>query len=754
MRRRRSRSRVLSWIRILLPALAAGSAALVAAAQDYRDDGAGIDQTVARISYVEGDASYARGDAPDQWQTPDRNAPMTVGDRVYTGGGSLELQLEGGGLVDLGSRTDLTALNMTDQISQFAVQNGIATFSVPRLGPDEIFEVDTPNAAITFVQPGRYRVDVDESGQTRVLVRHGGASVAAGGGQLDLGAGESILIEGSDSPRYQVVAMPPPDRFDSWADSRLERMQRAPSYHYVSASIVGADDLDAYGRWEVLPQYGRVWTPASVESGWAPYREGHWVWQDPWGWTWVSIEPWGWAPYHYGRWVVADARWYWVPVAPAVAAVRYSPALVAFVGGGPSFGISVTVGGGPDVVGWFPLAPREPFHPWWGPHNETTVAVTNVTYVNRTYVTVVNQNTFVSGGLVSPAVIRETSVVRQVAAAPVVAGRMPVIPTTASLRVSARPNAAPAPHPPAAVASRAVVTRVAPPPAPQRFEQKVAVIRENRGAPIAAPTPAPRVAAVNRTTVPAVIPVRSVAAEAGNVKLAPRSGSEQQKRVEPVAPGSAMARRPAAATALQPESRPPAAAQEAPALRPTAAAPRPQDSLEERTRETRPERQVPEEAVPPPRSPAPRNEPPGVEHHLAPPTPRGEPRNGEPKAAPENPRSVPPGAERRLAVPTPHGEPRNTEPENGSSNHRRSVPPGAERRVGPPTPRHENVEPREPAMAPSPEAQHERGRPAPYATPRPPAPSEQDRRSSPENSNSHGRPRPTPRPTPRPPAPE
>ena len=97
-------------------------------------------------------------------------------------------------------------------------------------------------------------------------------------------------------------------------------------------------------------------------AGWQPYRAGRWIWQDPWGWTWVSTERWGWAPYHYGRWVTWRSGWYWVPVAPRASVVVYSPALVAFVGGGPGFSVSVG-GGGTDYVGWFPLAPREPLIP-------------------------------------------------------------------------------------------------------------------------------------------------------------------------------------------------------------------------------------------------------------------------------------------------------------------------------------------------------------------------------------------------------
>jgi uncharacterized protein DUF6600 len=122
----------------------------------------------------------------------------------------------------------------------------------------------------------------------------------------------------------------------------------------VSQDVVGYDDLDDYGDWRDDPDYGHIWYPNRVSAGWAPYREGHWDWISPWGWTWVDDSPWGYAPYHYGRWVVIGGRWGWVAGPVAVRAV-YAPALVVFIGaGGIGFG---------GNVGWFPLRPREVYVP-------------------------------------------------------------------------------------------------------------------------------------------------------------------------------------------------------------------------------------------------------------------------------------------------------------------------------------------------------------------------------------------------------
>ena len=518
---------------------------------DYSDVAqADVVQTVARISHVQGNASYARGDDPENWQPADVNIPMTLGDRVYTDRKSrLELQVHGGDIIWLGSQTDLTALNLTDDTKQFALKSGIGTFSIRRLDENDTWEVDTPNSSVTFDQPGTYRVDVDADGNTRVSVQRGAATVAAGGGQIALSSGEAMAIDGIDSPRYDVLAVSSQDAWDRWVGDRSGRYQHSPSARFVSADIGGADDLDEYGTWQSIPEYGNVWSPSRVDTGWAPYRQGHWGWQDPWGWTWISVEPWGWAPYHYGRWVNSSSRWFWVPVAASVRTVAYSPALVAFVGGGPDFSASVTIGGG-GYVGWFPLGPRDPLVAWWSPRPAVNVQVTNVTYVNQTYVTVVNQNTFVSSGLVARNIVTDRNVLRQVATAPVIRG-VPVIPTVASTRVAFRAGAA-APRPSSAVMSRAVVARVAPPPAPPNFQQKLAAIRENRK-PVD-PAAASRITTQSQAQPRASAAIRPVVAQSGRVTLAPRSSSPaataRAQAVAPVPPTSVRGR--PMATAQQP----------------------------------------------------------------------------------------------------------------------------------------------------------------------------------------------------------
>ncbi|MGH8504578.1 MAG: DUF6600 domain-containing protein, partial [Stenotrophobium sp.] len=101
-----------------------------------------------------------------------------------------------------------------------------------------------------------------------------------------------------------------------------------------------------------------------------------------WGWTWIDDAPWGYAPFHYGRWAYVGGVWGWMPGPRHVRAV-YSPALVAFYGGG-RWGVTVGTGGAP--VGWCPLGPGEVYVPPYRVTHRyfTRINVTNVVNINRT----------------------------------------------------------------------------------------------------------------------------------------------------------------------------------------------------------------------------------------------------------------------------------------------------------------------------------------------------------------------------------
>src|SRR5581483_7470101 len=338
-----------------------------------------------RISYTQGSVSFQPGGQGD-WLDAVRNRPLTVGDNLWVDKDSrAEIQI-GGTSIRLGPETSVTFLDLSNDTIQLRLSLGSMFFHVRHFNSDENFEVNTPNLAFNVSQPGVYRLDANQNGdQTIATVWHGSAVITGAGNSYRLSEGQQGTFSGVDQLSYEVGDIQQNDDFSRWALDRDAREDRIRSRQYVSDEMTGYEDLDDYGQWRSVPDYGYVWTPTAVPVGWAPYRFGHWAYVYPWGWTWVEDEPWGFAPFHYGRWAFVGGGWCWVPGPVAVRPV-YAPALVAFVGG-----FSIGVGTAP--VGWFPLAPREVFVPWYrtSPRYVQNVNVTN-THVTVVQVTNVYNN--------------------------------------------------------------------------------------------------------------------------------------------------------------------------------------------------------------------------------------------------------------------------------------------------------------------------------------------------------------------------
>jgi hypothetical protein len=126
-------------------------------------------------------------------------------------------------------------------------------------------------------------------------------------------------------------------------------------------------------------------------------------------------------------------------------AAYWSPALVGFFGYGGGVGIGVGVGFGFANIGWVPLAPFEPFHPWWGAGYagglNRGVSITNVN------VTAAYRNARVANGISGMSAGDFTAgrfgnVQRvsgaQVQGAGMINGRLPLNPGIASRRFSDR----------------------------------------------------------------------------------------------------------------------------------------------------------------------------------------------------------------------------------------------------------------------------------------------------------------------------
>src|SRR5436309_6227007 len=369
--------------------------------------------TPPRLSFTDGEVSFWRPGAED-WAPAKVNTPLAAGDSLYTGdGANLELQVGPSAFVRAGAGTELGLESLESDLQQFKLTAGHAAVDARRLPQGQAIEVDTPNGAFTIDRPGYYRIDVEQD-RTTFTTRRGGEAtlVPANGEATDVGPDKQVLLEGSDTPQLTTNAAPDPDEWDRWnLDRSGHEREPSPSARYVSPEVTGAEDLDRNGDWRETPRYGHVWVPHDVQSDWAPYSTGRWIWDPYYGWTWVDDAPWGWAPYHYGRWVYADSFWGWAP-GPVVVAPVYAPALVAFFGA-PGVGVSVSVGF--PFVSWVALGFGEPVIPWWGPVGFVGTCwwggwggpriVNNVVVQHNTFVNVRNvtgfQNTHVHNAVIA-----------------------------------------------------------------------------------------------------------------------------------------------------------------------------------------------------------------------------------------------------------------------------------------------------------------------------------------------------------------
>ena len=447
---------------------------------------------VARLNFSQGSVSFQPGGEND-WVTAVPNRPLVTGDNLWADEDSRAEVHVGSTAIRLGPKTGITFLEVSDRATQIRLVQGSLIVRVRHVDDEDAYEVDTPNVALTLLQPGEYRLDVDPDGnRTVVTVWHGRGEVTGGGFSYTVVGDQSATFTGTDHLDYDLGQLPEADDFDHWAFDRDAREDHSDSSNYVSQEMTGYEDLDEYGTWSYVAGYGMGWRPTGIAVGWVPYRFGHWIWVGPWGWTWVEDEPWGFAPFHYGRWAFSGGGWFWVP-GPVYVRPVWAPALVAWVGGAPGFHFSVGVG-----VGWFPLAPGEVFVPGYRVSRtyvnsvnitNTTVNITritnvyntvivnksgalnNITYANQhvnSGVTVVSHDTFVNARPVSRNLVAVPQ--PEVEAAPVT-HLAQVEPVRASVLGTGRVATV---RPPAAVINRPVVALRTPAPMPRSFDQKLA----------------------------------------------------------------------------------------------------------------------------------------------------------------------------------------------------------------------------------------------------------------------------------------
>lgn len=322
--------------------------------------------TPPRLSFIDGEVSYWRPGAED-WVRARRNLALAEGDALYTDrGANFEVQFDSRSFVRADENSQLSLLNLEEHVTQFKVTRGRVSFDMRSLTVGDSVEISTPDAVFIIEQPGYYRVEVNNR-DTHFITRRGGQATitTADGRSLSIYPSEEVVVTGGNPVQVATYAAPQADSWDRWNDARTDRIGESVSSRYLPRDVYGVEELDHYGAWRVVPEYGSVWIPRGMAPGWVPYSTGSWAWDPYYEWTWIDDAPWGWAPFHYGRWVFIGNYWAWTP-GPIVRRPVYSPALVAFMirDGDVSVRLSVGLPG----LWWVALSWGEPMLPWWGHH--------------------------------------------------------------------------------------------------------------------------------------------------------------------------------------------------------------------------------------------------------------------------------------------------------------------------------------------------------------------------------------------------
>jgi len=305
---------------------------------------------MARFSFIQGSVTW-RPDESTDWATAPDNLPLKQGAQIWVAsGGRAEVQFDDGSYFRLGSGAIATIKvlfsDTKGEFTQISLTNGLAMLQIRH--EMSVYEVDTPIVSVKADGPARVRLGVGSGVEVGVV--QGTAAVEGAQGTVTVNRGDYLTVNDSNAA-YNVRALPGADSWESWnvdRDRQLDTSISDLASHNVPENITFvAGDLNSYGTWRVDPIYGQVWCPRVADVNWRPYYAGHWVWVNPFGWTWCSEEPWGWAPYHYGTWIHSGFGWAWVP---GPVTQYWSPAVVSF-------------SEGPGGVAWCALSPAEVRYP-------------------------------------------------------------------------------------------------------------------------------------------------------------------------------------------------------------------------------------------------------------------------------------------------------------------------------------------------------------------------------------------------------
>src|SRR5688572_5967338 len=214
---------------------------------------------VGRLSDMNGQVWLYTPDA-GEWLSPERNRPLTTGDRISTDADArAELRVRST-TVRLDSGTDLGILRVDDEQVSLQLHNGSVAVRLRHAEAAREFDLRTAEGRFVAQRAGRYRFDrADEA--SHVTVWSGQALYEGPGSALTVNAGQRAEFWMDRNAAQYSITDPVRDDFAEWSGDRDRADERSAASRHVSPEMTGAEELERHGRWEEAPEVGTVWVP-------------------------------------------------------------------------------------------------------------------------------------------------------------------------------------------------------------------------------------------------------------------------------------------------------------------------------------------------------------------------------------------------------------------------------------------------------------------------------------------------------------
>ncbi len=252
----------LDGLLIVVLALAGSALAQTAGTSAGPRTGTPAASRVARVQYLAGEVSIDAGGG-NHWVAASLYHALPTNTDVWTDKNSRAELNVGDGFIRMNSETSVTLSNVNRSTVQFKVNQGTVSLTVQRLLAGEIYEIDTPNATLTVMKPGVYRVDVlPNENQTWATVRKGTLAATGQGSAVTINANLQDRFREGYSLQHTAEKAPPPDGFEDWASVRDQRLA-PPRGPYFGFGAIGV------GPWGVVAVPGPYRAPIAALP-WVP----------------------------------------------------------------------------------------------------------------------------------------------------------------------------------------------------------------------------------------------------------------------------------------------------------------------------------------------------------------------------------------------------------------------------------------------------------------------------------------------------